>query len=51
MRVLVAHNQYRSALPSGENAVVAAEVEALRAAGVEVDTYFRSKELDLTGMM
>lgn len=36
-RVIVAHNRYRSALPSGENAVVAAEVERLRAAGVTVD--------------
>jgi glycosyltransferase involved in cell wall biosynthesis len=41
VRVLVVHNQYRSELPSGENLVVVAEVEALRAAGVEVDTYFR----------
>ncbi len=44
MRVLVIHNQYQSALPSGENEVVATEVEALRAAGVEVDTYFRSSD-------
>jgi len=44
MRVLVLHNQYRSALPSGENKVVAAEVEMLRAVGVEVDTYFRSSD-------
>jgi glycosyltransferase involved in cell wall biosynthesis len=41
VRVLVVHNQYRSALPSGENEVVTAEVDALRSAGVEVDTYFR----------
>jgi glycosyltransferase involved in cell wall biosynthesis len=38
MRVLVAHNQYRSGLPSGENVVVAAEIADLRAAGVEVHT-------------
>lgn len=44
MRVLVTHNYYRSALASGENEVVAAEVEALRTAGVEVDTYFRSSD-------
>jgi glycosyltransferase involved in cell wall biosynthesis len=31
-------------MPSGENEVVAADVEALRAAGVEVDTYFRSSD-------
>jgi glycosyltransferase involved in cell wall biosynthesis len=36
MRVLVAHNRYRSGLPSGENVVVAAEIADLRAAGVEV---------------
>jgi hypothetical protein len=39
VRVLVVHNQYRSALPSGENEVVVAEVKVLRAAGVEVETY------------
>ncbi len=44
MRVLVVHNQYRSELPSGENEVVADEVQALRAAGVDVDTYFRSSD-------
>jgi glycosyltransferase involved in cell wall biosynthesis len=44
VRVLVVHNQYRSAMPSGENEVVVAEVEVLRAAGVEVDTYFRSSD-------
>ena len=44
MRVLVVHNEYRSAMPSGENQVVAAEVEMLRAAGVEVDTYFRASD-------
>jgi glycosyltransferase involved in cell wall biosynthesis len=31
-------------MPSGENEVVASEVETLRAAGVEVDTYFRSSD-------
>lgn len=44
MRVLVVHNQYRSEMPSGENEVVLAEVDALRAAGVDVDTYFRSSD-------
>jgi glycosyltransferase involved in cell wall biosynthesis len=44
VRVLVVHNQYRSEMPSGENEVVAAEVALLRAAGVEVDTYFRSSD-------
>jgi glycosyltransferase involved in cell wall biosynthesis len=37
MRVLVVHNRYRSAQPSGENAVVDEEVELLRERGVTVD--------------
>lgn len=36
MRVLVAHNRYRSAAPSGENQLVAAEIDLLRAGGVDV---------------
>lgn len=36
MRVLVAHNRYQSASPSGENRLVDAEVALLRDAGVEV---------------
>jgi glycosyltransferase involved in cell wall biosynthesis len=36
MRVLVAHNLYRSATPSGENQLVRAEIDLLRAHGVEV---------------
>jgi glycosyltransferase involved in cell wall biosynthesis len=36
MRVLVAHNLYRSATPSGENTLVRAEIDLLRAGGVEV---------------
>lgn len=39
MRVLVAHNLYRSGAPSGENAAVAEEIAALRAAGVAVEAY------------
>jgi glycosyltransferase involved in cell wall biosynthesis len=35
-RVIVAHNRYRSGQPSGENAAVAEEIAALRAAGAEV---------------
>jgi glycosyltransferase involved in cell wall biosynthesis len=38
MRVLVVHNRYRSALPSGENEVVIDEVDALRQAGADVST-------------
>lgn len=44
MRVLVVHNQYRSALPSGENVVVEHEIAALRTAGVDVETYVRSSD-------
>lgn len=36
MKVLIAHNRYRSELPSGENDVVAAEMDLLEAAGVSV---------------
>ena len=36
MRVLVAHNLYRSSAPSGENQLVRAEIELLRDGGVEV---------------
>ncbi len=41
MKVLVVHNFYDSRLPSGENNLVLAEVEALRRSGVEVVTHFR----------
>ena len=44
MRVLVVHNRYQSALPSGENEVVDSEVLELRKAGVEVVTYLRSSD-------
>lgn len=44
MRVLVVHNKYRSDLPSGENAVVSAEIEMLRTAGVDVVTHLRSSD-------
>jgi glycosyltransferase involved in cell wall biosynthesis len=44
MRVVVVHNRYRSALPSGENSVVDAEVQALRTAGIDVVTYLRSSD-------
>lgn len=49
MRVLVVHNRYRSALPSGENRVVDDEIGRLRAAGVDVATYLRSSD-EITGM-
>jgi glycosyltransferase involved in cell wall biosynthesis len=44
MRVLVVHNRYVSAVPSGENAVVDEEVAALREAGVEVLTHVKSSD-------
>jgi glycosyltransferase involved in cell wall biosynthesis len=44
MRVLVVHNRYRSALPSGENVVVDQEIALLRDAGVSVDTYIRDSD-------
>ena len=36
MRVLVAHNRYRSSAPSGENRLVDAEIALLREAGIDV---------------
>src|SRR3954465_13906820 len=39
MRVLVIHNRYQSRSPSGENAVVDAERELLRSAGVDVRAF------------
>jgi glycosyltransferase involved in cell wall biosynthesis len=44
LRVLVVHNRYRSVFPSGENQAVDEQVAMLRAAGVEVRTYFRSSD-------
>lgn len=42
--MLVAHNRYRSDVPSGENRVVDTEIESLMAAGVDVVTYLRSSD-------
>ncbi|MFC0624466.1 glycosyltransferase [Kribbella deserti] len=44
MRVLVVHNWYRSAQPSGENVVVKQHVDVLRAGGHEVEVYSRSSD-------
>lgn len=44
MKVLVVHNRYRSALPSGENRIVDADIAALRGAGLEVEAYLRSSD-------
>jgi glycosyltransferase involved in cell wall biosynthesis len=44
LRVLVVHNRYRSALPSGENGVVDEDVSMLAEAGIEVQTFFRDSD-------
>ncbi|MBY8873693.1 glycosyltransferase family 4 protein [Micromonospora sp. PLK6-60] len=44
MRVVVAHNRYREAQPSGENTIVDAEIAQLTAAGVEVLPFLRSSD-------
>ncbi|MER7267351.1 glycosyltransferase family 4 protein [Micromonospora carbonacea] len=44
MRIVVAHNRYREAQPSGENTIVDAEIAQLRAAGVEVLPFLRSSD-------
>jgi glycosyltransferase involved in cell wall biosynthesis len=48
MRVLVVHNHYTSGISSGENRVVADEVDLLRAHGHEVELWEPSAD-DLTG--
>lgn len=44
MKVLLAHNRYSSAQPSGENVVVDQERQLLTAAGVDVVAYERSSD-------
>lgn len=44
MKVLLAHNRYSAAQPSGENVVVDQERQLLSAAGVEVVLYERSSD-------
>jgi glycosyltransferase involved in cell wall biosynthesis len=44
MRILLVHNRYRSAAPSGENRVVDQEGEALAAVGHEVMRFGRSSD-------
>ena len=44
MRILLVHNRYRSAAPSGENRVVDQEGEALEALGHEVMRFGRSSD-------
>ena len=48
MRILLVHNRYRSAAPSGENRVVDQEGEALEALGHQVMRFGRSSdEIDM----
>lgn len=49
MRVLVVHNRYSAATPSGENVSVDHEVAWLRQAGVEVHEHFTSNDTVLGG--
>jgi glycosyltransferase involved in cell wall biosynthesis len=49
LKVVVAHNRYRSAQPSGENRVVDAEIAQLAAAGVEVLPFLRDSD-DIAAM-
>ncbi|MCX4387748.1 glycosyltransferase [Micromonospora peucetia] len=44
MRIVVAHNRYREAQPSGENTIVDVEMAQLTAAGVEVLPFIRSSD-------
>jgi glycosyltransferase involved in cell wall biosynthesis len=44
VKVVVAHNRYREAIPSGENVIVDTEIVQLRAAGVEVLPFQRSSD-------
>jgi glycosyltransferase involved in cell wall biosynthesis len=44
VKVVVAHNRYREAIPSGENVIVDTEIAQLRAAGVEVLPFQRSSD-------
>jgi glycosyltransferase involved in cell wall biosynthesis len=44
MKVVVAHNRYASASPSGENVIVDAEIAQLSAAGVTVVPFLRSSD-------
>ncbi|MEU4557407.1 glycosyltransferase family 4 protein [Actinoplanes sp. NPDC023936] len=44
MKVVVAHNRYREAIPSGENVIVDTEIGQLREAGVDVVPFQRSSD-------
>jgi glycosyltransferase involved in cell wall biosynthesis len=44
LKVVVAHNRYAAAAPSGENVIVDAEIAQLRSAGVTVVPFLRSSD-------
>ncbi|WP_112137021.1 glycosyltransferase family 4 protein [Glycomyces dulcitolivorans] len=44
MKIVIAHNRYASAQPSGENVIVDYEIGALREAGIEVVPFLRSSD-------
>jgi glycosyltransferase involved in cell wall biosynthesis len=44
VKVVVAHNRYREAIPSGENVIVDTEIAQLTAAGVEVLPFQRASD-------
>jgi glycosyltransferase involved in cell wall biosynthesis len=44
VKVVIAHNRYREAIPSGENVIVDTEIAQLSAAGVEVLPFERSSD-------
>jgi glycosyltransferase involved in cell wall biosynthesis len=44
VKVVIAHNRYREAIPSGENVIVDLEIAQLRAAGAEVLPFQRSSD-------
>ena len=44
MKVVVAHNRYREAIPSGENVIVDTEIAQLAAAGIEVLPFQRASD-------
>jgi glycosyltransferase involved in cell wall biosynthesis len=46
--VVIAHNRYQSAVPSGENRIVDSEIDLLRSAGVDVIPFLENSD-DLLG--
>jgi glycosyltransferase involved in cell wall biosynthesis len=44
VKIVIAHNRYSSAQPSGENVIVDYEIAALREAGLEVVPFLRSSD-------